>query len=34
MRRWQKVVIIVIIAVAIVTGIGIGLYTILVDENS
>ena len=34
MRRWQKVVIIVIIAVAIVTGIGVGLYNILVDENS
>ena len=34
MRRWQKVVIIVIIAIAVITGIGIGLFNILVDENS
>ena len=34
MRRWQKVVIGVIIAISIITGIGIGLFNILVDENS
>ena len=34
MRRWQKVVIGVIIAISIIAGIGIGLFNILVDENS
>jgi len=34
MRRWQKVVIAIIIIIAIISGIGIGLYNILVDENS
>ena len=34
MRRWQKVVIAIIIVIAVITGIGVGLYNILVDENS